>query len=42
MSELIEKIGICVERGKVNKTSPFPPDMKGLDGADEYTKLAVE
>lgn len=42
MSELIEKIGICVERGKVNKTSPFPPDMKGLDGADEYTKLAIE
>ena len=30
------------ERGKVNKVSPFPADMKGLDGADEYTRQAIE
>ena len=42
MNELIQKIGLCVERGKVNKVSPFPADMKGLDGADEYTKQAIE
>jgi 5-methyltetrahydrofolate--homocysteine methyltransferase len=42
MSEIVEKIGLCVERGKVNKASPFPADMKGLDGADEYTKNAIE
>lgn len=42
MSELLEKIAICVERGKVNATSPFPPDLKGQDGADELTKKALE
>lgn len=42
MSDLIEKIGLCVERGKINKTSPFPADMKGKDGADEYTRKAIE
>ena len=42
MSELVEKIGVCVERGKVNKTSPYPIDMKGLEGADELTKQALE
>lgn len=42
MSELIEKIGSCVERGKMNKASPFPADLKDQDGADEYTKQAIE
>ena len=42
MNEFIEKIGLCVERGKVNKSSPFPADMKGLDGADELTRQALE
>lgn len=42
MSECIEKISSCVERGKVNKTSPFPASMKGLDGADEWTRKALE
>jgi methanogenic corrinoid protein MtbC1 len=41
MNELIEKIGNCVERGKVNKTSPYPANMKGLDGADELTREAI-
>ncbi len=42
MSELIEKIGICVERGKVNQASPFPLDLKGQDGTHELTKQALE
>ena len=42
MSELIEKIAYCIERGKVNKTSPFPNDMKDEPGTDELTKQAVE
>jgi hypothetical protein len=29
MDELIEKICICVERGKVNKSSPYPKDFLG-------------
>ncbi|HVN48473.1 MAG TPA: corrinoid protein [Bacteroidota bacterium] len=41
MHELVEKIGLFVERGKVNKTSPFPPDLRGQDGADEITKEAL-
>ena len=42
MSELVEKIGICIERGKVNKLSPYPNDLKGQEGADELTRLALQ
>lgn len=42
MSELVEKISLCIERGKVNKISPFPNDMQGQEGADELTKKALE
>ncbi len=42
MSEIIEKIGICIEKGKINKTSTYPSDMKGMDGADELTVMALE
>ena len=42
MDGWIEKIGTCVERGKVNKTSPYPADLKGMDGADELTRQALE
>lgn len=42
MSELLEKISYCIEFGKVNQASPFPPNMKGEDGADEYTKQALD
>jgi 5-methyltetrahydrofolate--homocysteine methyltransferase len=41
MSSIVENIALCVERGKVNKTSPYPPDMKGQDGADELTVRAI-
>jgi methanogenic corrinoid protein MtbC1 len=40
--ELLSKILECVEFGKVNKDAPFPPQMKGMDGADELTKQALE
>lgn len=40
--ELLEKILECVEFGKVNKDAPYPPNMKGMDGADELTKMALE
>ncbi|MDP4186475.1 MAG: corrinoid protein [Bacteroidota bacterium] len=42
MEEILEKIAHCVEFGKINKISPYPPDMKGMDGADELTKLALD
>jgi len=42
MSEILEKLAVCVEFGKVNKMAPYPPNMKDQDGADELTKLALE
>jgi methanogenic corrinoid protein MtbC1 len=42
MSEMLEKIAYCIEFGKINKESPYPPDMKGQDGSDEYTKAALD
>lgn len=40
--ELLTKLMECVEFGKVNKNAPFPPAMKGQDGADELTRLALD
>lgn len=42
MEELLKKIAHCVEFGKINQASPYPPDMKGEDGADELTARALE
>ena len=42
MSELLAKIADCIEFGKINKAAPFPPQMKGQDGADELTKQAID
>lgn len=42
MNEILDKIAHCVEFGKVNKASPYPPDMKNQDGADELTEIALE
>jgi methanogenic corrinoid protein MtbC1 len=41
MSELIERIAHCIEFGKINTASPYPPDMRGQEGADELTKQAL-
>jgi len=42
MNEILGKIALCVEFGKINKTSPYPPNMKDQDGADELTKRALD
>ena len=42
MSNLIEQISECVENGKVNLSSPYPPQMKGQPGADELTRQALD
>ncbi|MDH7603389.1 MAG: corrinoid protein [Melioribacter sp.] len=42
MEELINRITICIERGKVNLASPYPPDLRGQEGADELTIKALE
>ncbi|MBD3320900.1 MAG: cobalamin-binding protein [Chitinivibrionales bacterium] len=42
MSETTDRIALLVKRGKINKASPFPPDLKEQDGADEQTKAALD
>jgi len=42
MNEIIEKLTTCIEFGKINQKSPFPPSMRGEVGADELTKQALE
>jgi methanogenic corrinoid protein MtbC1 len=42
MSSILEQIAHCVEFGKINKQSPYPPDMKDQPGADELTKEALD
>lgn len=42
MNDLIDKLGECVEFGKINQASPYPPTMKGMPGADELTKEVLE
>lgn len=42
MIEILEKLIKCIEFGKINKATPYPPEMKGEDGADELTKMALD
>ncbi len=42
MNDILNRIALCVQTGKIDKVSPYPPDMKGQDGADELTKQALD
>ncbi len=42
MEDLLARIAECVELGKINKATPFPLKMKGMDGAEELTLQALE
>jgi len=42
MADLLGQIAVCIERGKVNAASPYPPDMKGQDGANELVRQALD
>lgn len=42
MEDLLEKLLEAVELGKVDLKSPFPPQLKGFDGAHELTIKAIE
>ena len=39
---LLTKLSECIEFGKINKAAPYPPQMKGQDGADEVTKQLID
>ena len=41
MNPLLTKLGEAVELGKVDKNSPYPPQLKGQDGADELASDAL-
>lgn len=41
MNEILQQLGLCIEKGKVNRESNYPPDMKGLSGAIELTQQAL-
>ena len=42
MENTLERIALCVEVGKINAKTPYPPAMKGEYGADELTQKALE
>lgn len=42
MDPILTKLGEAVELGKVDKNSPYPPQMKGEDGADEFARQALD
>ena len=42
MKELLEKLSVCVEFGKIDIKSPYPPAMKDKEGAFELTKSALD
>ena len=41
MNELLQKLFTCVEFGKINTASPYPPQMRGQEGAQELTQQAL-
>jgi methanogenic corrinoid protein MtbC1 len=42
MSNLLEQLSYCVEFGKPDKASPYPPNMRDKDGAFELTRAALD
>jgi len=42
MQDLLKQLAIFIERGKADLNSPYPPDLKGQEGALELTRNALE
>jgi 5-methyltetrahydrofolate--homocysteine methyltransferase len=40
--DILERIAICIEKGKVNLQSLHPPDMKDQEGVDELVRFALK
>ncbi len=40
--DILKQLAVCIEKGKIDQRSPYPPDMKGQDGADELTRKALD
>ena len=41
MNDILNKIAVCVEYGKLNRKVPYPPFLKEQDGVDELTQQAL-
>jgi 5-methyltetrahydrofolate--homocysteine methyltransferase len=42
MPDLLERIAKCIEIGKIDAASPYPPELQGEPGADELTAMAID
>ncbi|MEE4115426.1 MAG: corrinoid protein [Marinilabiliaceae bacterium] len=42
MSAKLQELAKCVELGKIDRNSPYPPAMKDADGADEIAGLLLD
>lgn len=42
MNDILEKLLVAVEMGKIDQKSPYPPQLKGQDGSSELTLKALE
>lgn len=42
MNDILDKIAVCVEYGKLNRKVPYPPFLKDQDGVEELTREALE
>jgi methanogenic corrinoid protein MtbC1 len=41
MNDILERLSVCVEHGKINQAAPYPPQLKGQPGADELCREAL-
>ncbi len=42
MNEILQQLSLCIEKGRVNKDSNYPPYMKGMPGTFELTQQALD
>jgi 5-methyltetrahydrofolate--homocysteine methyltransferase len=42
MNEILNQLSLCIEKGRVNQDSNYPPNMKGMPGAVEITRQALD
>jgi methanogenic corrinoid protein MtbC1 len=42
MKELLDRLSLCIEKGKVDQNAAYPPDLKGQPGASELTAQLLQ
>ncbi|MBN2489396.1 MAG: cobalamin-dependent protein [Planctomycetes bacterium] len=42
MNDILQRIATAVERGKTDRDAPYPPDLRGEEGAAELTARALQ